>query len=149
MGKRLAFAVGLLLIAARVVAVDADAVAGDRALELRVHRIASELRCLVCQNETVAESSADLARDLRMQVRRMLAEGHSEADVLAYMSDRYGDFVQYRPPVKPATLVLWLAPLVLLACGTATLVTVLRRRSRLGAEHFEPDPADDTGEGPA
>ena len=143
MGKRCAVVLGTLLLAARAAAADADSVAGDPALEARVHRIASELRCLVCQNETLAESGADLARDLRAQVRRLLAEGRSDADVLSYMAGRYGDFVLYRPPVKHSTLVLWLAPAALLALGSAALIIVLRRRSRLGDEHFEPDPADD------
>lgn len=143
MGKRCAVVLGTLLLAVRAAAADADSVAGDPALEARVHRIASELRCLVCQNETVAGSGADLARDLRAQVRRLLAEGRSDADVLTYMAGRYGDFVLYRPPVKHSTLVLWLAPAALLALGSAALIIVLRRRSRLGDEHFEPDPADD------
>jgi cytochrome c-type biogenesis protein CcmH len=115
----------------------------DPALEAHVMRIAAELRCLVCQNETIAASHADLAVDLRNQVRDMLRQGRSDAEIMTYMTDRYGDFVRYRPPVKPTTWVLWYGPAALLVGGVGVLVLVLRRRSRLGAEAFEPDRDDD------
>jgi len=116
----------------------------DPALEAHVMRLATELRCLVCQNETIAASHADLAVDLRNQVRDMLRQGRSDAEILQYMTDRYGDFVLYRPPVKPITWVLWYGPAALLVGGVAALAVVLRRRSRLGADAFEPDRDDDT-----
>mgnify|MGYP000732910991 CR=1 FL=1 len=111
----------------------------DPVLEARVMRVASELRCLVCQNQTIADSHADLAQDLRNQVRDMLRQGKSEAEILAYMTQRYGDFVLYRPPVNERTALLWFGPGVLLAVGLATLVAVLRRRSRLPDDAFDPD----------
>ena len=102
-------------------------------------RIAAELRCLVCQNQTIADSHADLAVDLRRQVREMLTRGDSERQILDYMTARYGDFVLYRPPLKSTTAVLWFAPAVLLVGGVGALLFVLRRRSRLSADRFEPD----------
>jgi cytochrome c-type biogenesis protein CcmH len=116
----------------------------DPVLEAHVMRIASELRCLVCQNETIAASHADLAVDLRNQVRDMLRQGRSDAEIMTYMTDRYGDFVRYRPPVKPTTWVLWYGPAALLVGGVAVLYLVLRRRSRLDAAAFEPDRDDET-----
>lgn len=89
-------------------------VVADSVLEDKVQRVASELRCLVCQNDTIAASQAPLAVDLRNQVRRLLAQGQSEAQVLEYMTQRYGDFVRYRPPLKPSTWPLWFMPVVLL-----------------------------------
>jgi cytochrome c-type biogenesis protein CcmH len=116
----------------------------DPVLEARVMRIAAELRCLVCQNQTIADSHADLAQDLRRQVREMIQKGQSDAEILDFMTARYGDFVLYRPPVKGTTLLLWFGPALLLGGGVVVLVTVLRRRSRLPAEAFEPD--DDEGD---
>ena len=123
---------------------EAASATADPVLEAEVMRISSELRCLVCQNETIAASHAELAVDLRNQVREMLRQGRSEAEIMSYMTDRYGDFVRYRPPVKPTTWVLWYGPAVLLAGGVSALVLVLRRRSRMDAAAFEPDREDET-----
>ena len=101
----------------------------DPALEARVMAIGAELRCLVCQNETVAASNAELAVDLRGQIREQLRAGRSESDILAFMSQRYGDFVLYRPPLKTSTVLLWLGPFVLLLLGGFALVRHLRRRA--------------------
>jgi cytochrome c-type biogenesis protein CcmH len=98
-----------------------------------------ELRCLVCQNQTIADSHADLAQDLRRQVREMLVRGDSDQQILDYMTARYGDFVLYRPPVKSTTALLWYGPAVLLVGGLAALVVVLRRRSRMSPDRFDPD----------
>jgi len=132
-----------LMTAGPVLAREAAPAAADPVLEANVMRIANELRCLVCQNETIALSSADLAVDLRNQVRDMLRQGRTDAEINRYMTDRYGDFVLYRPPVKPATWVLWYGPAALLVGGVVALVLVLRRRSRLGADAFEPDRDDE------
>ncbi len=129
-------------ITAPALAADAAPLAADPALESRVMRVAAELRCLVCQNQTIADSHADLAVDLRNQVRDMLRRGDSEAQVYAYMTARYGDFVLYRPPLKSTTALLWFAPALLGVGGLLALVLVLRRRSRLSADRFEADPAD-------
>ena len=107
-----------------------------------MQRIATELRCLVCQNQTVADSHSGLAEDLREQVRDMLRRGETDAQILAFMTARYGDFVLYRPPVKSTTWLLWAGPAVLMVGALAGLAWVLRRRSQLPPEAFEPDPAD-------
>ena len=127
------------LLAASAGANEAAPASADPALEARVMQIAAELRCLVCQNQTLADSHASLALDLREQMRTMLREGADADQVRRFMTDRYGDFVLYRPPLKATTFALWFGPLALLIGGLAILFVVLRRRSRLGAEHFEPD----------
>jgi cytochrome c-type biogenesis protein CcmH len=122
---------------------EAESASANPELEARMMAVASELRCLVCQNQTIADSHADLAVDLRQQIREMLARGQSERQILDYMTQRYGDFVLYRPPFKTTTALLWLGPAALLALALGTLVIVLRRRQRLGDEAFEPDPDAD------
>jgi cytochrome c-type biogenesis protein CcmH len=132
-------------------AAEAVPAAADPVLEARMLHIATELRCLVCQNQTIADSHADLAVDLRQQVREMLQKGQSDQQILDFMTERYGDFVLYRPPLKSTTVLLWVGPGVLLVLGLSALVLVLRRRSRMPADRFDPDePEDtDTAEGPA
>ena len=122
---------------------EATPATADPVLEAEVMRISSELRCLVCQNETIAASHADLAVDLRNKVRDMLKQGRNEAEIRQYMTDRYGDFVLYRPPLKSTTVVLWYGPAALLLGGAALLIFILRRRSRMSAEAFEPDAEGD------
>ena len=114
----------------------------DPALEARMLSITSELRCLVCQNQTIADSHAELADDLRRQVREMLVRGDTDQQIIDYMTARYGDFVLYRPPVKATTWLLWFGPGVLLVGGLAALVLVLRQRSRMSPDRFEPDELD-------
>lgn len=126
---------------------EAAPAAEDPVLEARLIEITSELRCLVCQNETIAASSADLANDLRREIRTMLRRGDSNEQILKYMTDRYGDFVLYRPPVKGTTALLWAGPALLLVGGVLTLVVVLRRRARLADDAFEPDENDDATAG--
>ncbi|MEP7099546.1 MAG: cytochrome c-type biogenesis protein [Burkholderiales bacterium] len=138
----LALLLGCAALAAS--AKEAAPVAADPALEAQVQRIAAELRCLVCQNQTLADSDASLARDLRAQMRTMLRQGADDAQVRRYMTDRYGDFVLYRPPLKATTLPLWLAPGALLAAGLTALFVVLRRRSRLADAQFESEPQGET-----
>ena len=135
-------AVSLALVAACTLAGarEAQPVAADPALEARVMALAAELRCLVCQNQTIADSHAELAEDLRRQIRDMLAKGQSEREVLDYMTQRYGDFVLYRPPFKATTMLLWIGPAVLLVGALSALMVVLRRRQQLGDDAFEPDP---------
>ncbi len=102
----------------------------DPALEARMMVIAEELRCLVCQNETIAASHADLAVDLKNQIRIKLSEGQSQKQILDFMVSRYGDFVLYRPPLKTTTLLLWIGPFVLLASAALMLALNVRRRRR-------------------
>ena len=106
----------------------AAAAADDPVLEKRVTTLAHELRCLVCQNQSLAESNAPLAVDLRNQIREQLKAGKTERDVLDFMVARYGDFVLYRPPFKAATAALWLGPFLLLALGAWLLYRNVARR---------------------
>ncbi len=108
--------------------------AEDAALERRVQRVSEELRCLVCQNQTIADSSADLAVDLKNQVREKLKQGVSEKDIITFMTERYGDFVLYRPPVKATTWLLWFGPGLLMVAGLVALFMRLRRRTTIAAE---------------
>ncbi len=127
----LCLALGLALMWAAAWPVGAQTarpLAADPVLEARVLEIAHELRCLVCQNETIAASHADLAIDLRNQIREQLVAGRSEREILDYMVQRYGDFVLYNPPVKPVTWLLWGGPFVLLLAMLVWLWTMLRRR---------------------
>ena len=122
----------VLLIAVTPLVHSSEAVpaAPDPSLERRVVRLAEELRCLVCQNQTIADSHADLAVDLKNQIREKLRAGMSEEEIKSYMVERYGDFVLYRPPVKNSTWVLWFGPFILLLVGIAVLFAKLRSRSR-------------------
>ncbi len=125
---------------------DAPPAAEDPVLEAKVLAIAVELRCLVCQNQTIADSHADLANDLRRQVREMLKQGKSKPEILDFMTARYGDFVLYRPPVKNTTALLWYGPALLFGGAAITLLMVLRRRARADARRFEADPDTDLGD---
>jgi cytochrome c-type biogenesis protein CcmH/NrfF len=107
---------------------EAQPAAADPALEERVTGVAAELRCLVCQNQTLADSNAPLAVDLRAQIREQMQKGASERDIVDYMVARYGDFVLYRPPFKATTVLLWAGPLLLMLIGLATLYYRLTRR---------------------
>ncbi len=121
----------LLAIAPLLVnAEEGPRIAPDPILEKRVLAIAEELRCLVCQNQTIADSDAALAVDLRQQVREKVAQGMSDRDVTNFMVERYGDFVLYRPPVKMTTWLLWFGPFLLLAGGLIVLVHKLKRRAQ-------------------
>ena len=107
---------------------EAAPAAADPALEQKVMALAAELRCLVCQNQTIADSTAPLAKDLRNQVREKMRQGASDSEIIDFMVARYGDFVLYRPPVKATTLLLWFGPLLLVAAGLLVLLRRLRRR---------------------
>jgi cytochrome c-type biogenesis protein CcmH len=121
-----------LLVAAAPLADGAEAqpAAADPVLEKRVTRLAEELRCLVCQNQTIADSHADLAVDLKNQIREKVMAGASDDQVKEYMVERYGDFVLYRPPVKTTTWLLWFGPFALLLTGVVVLFAKLRSRAR-------------------
>jgi len=113
----------------------------DPVLEKRVRDLSSELRCLVCQNQTLADSHAPLAVDLRNQVREQLKSGKSERDVIDFLVARYGDFVLYRPPLKGNTLLLWAGPFILLAFGLLLLFLRIRRKVPAEPELSEADRA--------
>jgi cytochrome c-type biogenesis protein CcmH len=108
---------------------DATPLAEDPVTEQRLISISEEMRCLVCQNESLAGSRSDLANDLRREIRTLIKEGKSDDQIRSFMVDRYGDFVLYRPPVKPITWLLWIGPFVILLIGIAGLLTYLRRRN--------------------
>ncbi len=97
--------------------------------EDRLKNLSRELRCLVCQNQTLSESNAPLAEDLRREIRSLIAKGMSDEDIKTYLVDRYGDFVLYSPPFEPKTLVLWLAPTILLILGLFMLLVTIRKRN--------------------
>lgn len=107
---------------------EATPMAKDPEMEKTVNKISAELRCLVCQNQTIADSHAALAVDLKNQVRDMVASGKSEDDIVAYMVQRYGDFVRYKPPVNQATILLWAGPFLLMAIGIFFLFLNLKKR---------------------
>lgn len=127
----------LILLAAAAsfaVAKDAQPLADDPKLEERVMAVSRELRCLVCQNETLADSRADLAVDLRNQIREQMKAGKSDKEVIAFVTARYGDFVLYRPPIRPSTYLLWFGPFILLLGGLIFLFRYVRRRRELIVE---------------
>ena len=111
-----------------VFAKDAAPLADDPITEQRLISISEEMRCLVCQNESLAGSRSDLANDLRREIRVLIKEGKSDDQIRSFMVERYGDFVLYRPPVKPVTWLLWIGPFVILGLGIAGLLIYLRRR---------------------
>jgi cytochrome c-type biogenesis protein CcmH len=118
----------------------------DDALDARLKSLENQLRCLVCQNQTLAESSAPLAEDLRREVRELAASGKSDDDIRGYLVARYGDFVLYKPPMKPTTWLLWLGPFALLAGGALVWWNVLRRRSRMNVADENPTADESAGE---
>ena len=128
----------LVVHAAEAVPTEKDAVRA-----MRVVKLAEKLRCLVCQNQTIADSNAELADDLRRQIREQVAAGKSDAEILDYMVARYGDFVLYEPPLKPTTILLWAGPALLLVLGFVGLARVLRtRRSEATAPPLSNDERD-------
>ena len=102
--------------------------AADLQTETRIRSLEEKLRCLVCQNQTLADSTAELAQDLRLKVREQVAAGRSDDEILDYLVQRYGDFVLYEPPFKARTALLWIGPFALLAAAAAVLIAILRRR---------------------
>lgn len=119
-----------VLLSAVALAKEATPLAQDPVIEQRLNVIAEELRCLVCQNESLAGSRADLALDLRRELRELIRQGKTDDEIRTFMVDRYGDFVLYRPPVKPATWLLWGGPFVLGIGGMIGLLLFVRRRTK-------------------
>ncbi|HYU97921.1 MAG TPA: cytochrome c-type biogenesis protein [Pyrinomonadaceae bacterium] len=110
---------------------EAQPASADPALEERVMNLSRELRCLVCQNETLADSRADLAEDLRNQIREQMKAGKSDKEIVAYLTQRYGKFILYNPPIDPTTYLLWFGPFVLLLAGLFVLFRYLKQRREL------------------
>lgn len=135
MKTRLAIYLLLLLsMSCPVVAQEARPMAEDPVLEERLMNLSRELRCLVCQNETLADSRADLAVDLRNEIREQMKAGKTDQEIIAFLTARYGDFVLYRPPVKATTYLLWFGPFVLLLAGLFLLFRYLKQRRQLITE---------------
>lgn len=126
---RLLIAALLLAAAGHALAIDTEGQFSDPALQERYENITRELRCLVCQNETIADSNATLARDLRKEVAEMIAAGKSDDDIKQFMLDRYGDFVLYKPRMTPTNFLLWASPVLLLLGGAAAALVFIRRRA--------------------
>src|SRR5213593_3550194 len=120
----------ILLVPSLVTAEEARPLADNPQVEARLKTLAVELRCLVCQNQTLADSNAPLAEDLRREVREMIAKDMSDREIIDFLVQRYGDFVLYRPPWKASTTLLWLGPFLLLIAGATALVLVLRKRQK-------------------
>ena len=123
-----ALAMALALAVATAFASDAAPTEKDPVAQARAVKLSETLRCLVCQNQTIADSNAELAVDLRRQVREQIAAGKSDDEIITYMTDRYGDFVLYRPPVKATTVLLWGGPALLLLIGAFMLMRIMRER---------------------
>lgn len=123
-----------------VLAADAVDIAQDPVTEKRLNQISEELRCLVCQNESLAGSRADLAVDLRREIRSLIKDGKSDAEIMDFMVNRYGDFVRYRPPIKPTTWILWFGPGLLLVLAGFGLWRMVRRQPGVAAQKHELSP---------
>ncbi len=129
--KRVWIAVTLLLAFGLANAIDAGKAFDDPKMHARYEKIVSEVRCLVCQNQTIKDSNAFLADDLRREIRRLMEEGKSDAEVYDFLVTRYGDFVLYRPRMSGKTMVLWIAPFLLVVVGGIVVVKVVRGRMTL------------------
>jgi len=127
-----------LLFASPTLAIQPDEILQDNGLEQRARVISKELRCLVCQNQSIDDSDAPLARDLRLLVRERLQTGEKNEEVIAFIVDRYGDFVLLRPPVKASTIALWISPLALLLLGFFLLLTWFRKHRKNVPDEIKP-----------
>jgi cytochrome c-type biogenesis protein CcmH len=136
--RALVWSLMLTLCMQMAMAIDTAPAFEDPALQARYERLSRELRCLQCRSETIADSNASLATDLRRQLRELMAAGKSDEEIMQYMTDRYSDYVLYKPPVAPRTWLLWAAPVLLVIGGAAAALIVIMRKSHLP----EDDPAD-------
>ncbi|MEL7374114.1 MAG: cytochrome c-type biogenesis protein, partial [Pseudomonadota bacterium] len=127
-----AFVIAALLgVSAMAVAIDSERAFEDDAMQARYQRLIAEVRCLTCQNQSIKDSNAPLARDLRAVVREQMEAGASDAEIYAFLQARYGDFALYKPPFSARTALLWLSPVVLVALGGFAIVRVVRRRANM------------------
>ena len=126
--RKTLFCVLLILVSPIAFGIDTDKAFEDPVLQARYETIIDEVRCLKCQNQTIKDSNAFLAADLRREIRRMLTEGKTDAEIYDFLVTRYGEFALYRPRMSGKTLILWLAPGLLLLGGGFVLVNILRRR---------------------
>ncbi|MFC4307597.1 cytochrome c-type biogenesis protein CcmH [Steroidobacter flavus] len=140
--KQLLLTATLILFGLQAFAIDRAPAFDDPEMQARYEHLARELRCLQCRSESIADSNAQLATDLRRQLRELMAAGKSDKEIMQYMTDRYGDYVLYKPPVSPRTWLLWAAPALLVIGGGITAAIVISRKSKLS----DTDP-DDPGLG--
>lgn len=130
----------MLLFCSLAIAIDSTPPLEDAELRARYEALTGQFRCLVCQNESIADSNADLAADLRREVRELLLAGKTDQQIAEYMTSRYGDFVLYKPPLQANTVLLWTGPLLLLLIALGILLHVLRQRAAMpGADTEDPD----------
>lgn len=127
--RRLVFVLFLMISAWPAFAVNPDEVLADPALEARARALSAQLRCMVCQNQSIDDSNAELAKDLRLLVRERITNGDSDAAVIDYVVSRYGEFVLLKPRFEAKTLILWGAPVILLLAGAVVMLTAVRRRT--------------------
>ena len=123
------------LVTTAAVAIDNEPAFEDPAMQARYDALIRELRCTVCQNQTIADSNASLARDLRREVRRLMEEGRTDQEIRDFLTDRYTDFVLYNPPVKPRTYLLWAAPGLLVIIGLGAALMVVLRRAKAAKDN--------------
>jgi cytochrome c-type biogenesis protein CcmH len=145
---RLLILVALLCgLAGSALAIDTAPAFDDAAMQARYDHLIRELRCVQCRSQSIADSNVGLAADLRRQVRELMAAGKSDQEILDYMTDRYGDYILYTPPIKPSTWVLWSAPALLVLIGGIAAAVVISRKSRLPADDLveEDRTRDDSG----
>ena len=142
--SRLATILAAILLAGRAFAIDTGPAFEDPAMQARYEQLIGELRCLVCQNNSIADSNAMLAADLRREVREMMAQGRSDDEIRAFMTARYGDFVLYRPPVTARTWLLWGAPALLVLTGLVLVAFVVRSRARAARDPARLDEEPDS-----
>jgi cytochrome c-type biogenesis protein CcmH len=142
--KRLLLVLALVLVAGLAAAQAIEPMPfKDHAQELRFQHLTSQLRCPMCQNETLADSNAPIARDLRHQVFKLMQEGRSDAQIKQYLVDRYSDYVLYDPPVNRTTWLLWFGPLLILLAGAVVVVVTIRKRARAGVPPATIDHGED------
>ena len=115
-------------------AIDSERAFADDALQARYQRLISEVRCLTCQNQSIKDSNAPLANDLRAVIREMLSEGKTDQEIYAFMQARYGDFALYKPPLSKKTALLWFSPLILMVIGAVVFVRIVMRRAAMNTE---------------
>lgn len=132
--RNLALSLTLMLVAGAAFAIDTSEAFDDPALQARYEALIAEVRCMQCQNQSIKDSDAFLASDLRREIRRLLSEGKTDAEIHDFLAARYGDFVLYRPRMSGKTLVLWIAPLFLLGIGAIVIVRIVRARMALPLE---------------
>lgn len=146
MRKSILAAAALLLMVQVALAIDTAPAFDDPQMQARYDALIRELRCVQCRSQSIADSNVFLAADLRRQVRELMAQGKSDAEILKYMTDRYGEYILYNPPVVPRTLLLWSAPALLILVGAISAGIVILRKSKLPP--IDPDDPDSAGTEP-